>query len=166
VTHSIYKNNCNTGVVGMDSILLNRLKKVLGRHYLENKYVIEALSEYLEFNKAIALVGDSILNFTVKDIAYRKNPDPEFIDNMRQKYADKSSNQTIYNNDKNCQQYLIENKLSYAPAGNVSEEKADRIVEGMIGAIYYTNGWEDAISFTKEILYMHEDFKNKFQSLG
>lgn len=146
----------------MDSILLSKLSKVLGENCFENKYVVEALSEYQDLNKSLALVGDSILNFTVKDISYRKNPDSAFIDKMRQTYATNTANQKIYNNDEACQDYLQERGLSYAPPGSVSEDKADSVIEGMIGAVYYIEGWKGALSFTEDVLRMHEGFNDEF----
>lgn len=146
----------------MDSILLTKLETVIGENFLENEYVIEALSEYRDINKPIALVGDSILNFTVKNFSYRKKPDPAFIDEMRQEYATNTANQRIYNNDKECQIYLNEKRLSYAPPGKVSEDKADQIIEGMIGAVYYIVGWEVALSFTENVLRLHEGFNDEF----
>ena len=149
----------------MDSVLLNKLENRIGDNFLEDKYVIEALSEYRDINKPLAMVGDSILNFTVKDMAYQKNSDPVFIDDMRKEYADKISNQIIYNSDEECQRYLTKNKLSYAPVGDVSAEKADRIIEGMIGAVYYNKGWKEAMSFTEEVLRIREEFRNEFPDL-
>ncbi len=149
----------------MDSILLSKLAEIVGDHCFENKYVIEALSEYREINKPLALVGDSILNFAVKSISYRKNPNPKYIDDMRQLYADKPSNQSIYNNDEECQNYLLDKKLSYAPSGNVSEEKADRIIEGMIGAVYFIKGWKNALSFTYNVLRLPEGFLKEFPEI-
>ncbi len=146
----------------MNSILLTKLATVLGENCFENKYVIEALSEYREINKPLAMVGDSVLNFTVKNISYRKKPDPVFIDKMRQAYTTNTANYIIYNNDEACQQYLQDKGLSYAPPGAVSEEKADRIIEGMIGAVYYIEGWETALSFTEDVLRLHEEFNNEF----
>jgi dsRNA-specific ribonuclease len=146
----------------MDSVLLTKLAKVIGENWFENKYVIEALSDYREINKPLANVGDSILNFTVKNISYRKKPDPAFIDKMRQAYSTNTANQKIYNNDEACQKYLLDKGLSYAPPGFVSEDKADRIIEGMIGAVFYVEGWETALSFTEDVLRLHEGFNNEF----
>lgn len=146
----------------MESVFLENLKRLFGKDFHDNSWINEALHETDEMNRALAEVGDSILNLIVKKVAYEHKKDSLYIDNSRKKYADKESNKKILNQDSVFTTFLREKKYTRSPSSGIGKDKADRFVEGLIGAIYFSKGYKAAKTFTLEILMINDEFSKEF----
>ena len=146
----------------MGSVFIDNLKSFFGESYSENKYVKEALHDLDDQNGPIALLGDCILNLTVKQIAYYKCKDSEYIDDMRQNYADRSTNKKVLNQDAEFVDFLVPDYVKIGDDHEIGAKKVDRFLEGLIGAVYLSKGFETATQFTKSILTSNPCFQKKF----
>ena len=85
-----------------------------------------------------------------------------YIDNARKKFADKEANKKILNQDFVFTTFLRENKYTRSPASGIGKDKADRFVEGLIGAIYFSKGYKETKAFTLDILMTNDEFLKDF----
>lgn len=149
----------------MESVFLNNLERLFGKNFRNIPLISEALHETDDLNRALAEVGDSVLNLIVKKVAYEHKKDPTYIDKARQKFAEKEANKKMLNQDCVFTTFLREENYTKSPSSGVGKEKADRFVEGLIGAIYFSKGYEKAKVFTLEILLTNDEFLNEFPEL-
>ena len=145
----------------MPSFFLPKLRELLGENFINNPSVEEAFTQKNYTNRPLAVIGDSVLNLVVNNIAYRKLKDPTYINNMREKFADKKANQKLLNGDKEFTQFLA-NGYTMSPVGGIGLEKADRFVEAIIGAVYVEKGFKEAEAFVSLLLNTNEEFLEEF----
>jgi len=150
----------------MNSIFLGQLAHYFGINYIDDPIVEESLHQNDDINRPIAEIGDSILNLTVKTIAYCKLKDPIYIDNMRQKFANNYANQKILNQDVIFTRFLKKNGFTQSPESGIGLEKADRFVEGIIGAVFISKGFTAAKETTIKLLKTNKEFIQEFPHIS
>ena len=146
----------------MVSVFLDNLRQIFGEEFSENSFIDEALTDKDDKNRSLAMIGDSLLDLVVTQKAYSKDKDPENMDKVRQKLADKVAIKDILNQDKEFVEYLGTHYMSIGPQGEIGYEKANRFVEAIIGAVYKSNGFEASVRFTKTILKSYELYHELF----
>ena len=103
-------------------------------------------------NRPLAIIGDSVLNLVVNQIAYQGQKDPLYMDAERKRLAGKKANQRNLNRDVEFTRYLVDQGFTRSPVGGIGLEKADRFFEAIIGAIYVEHGFETAEQFVQNVL--------------
>ena len=98
-------------------------------------------------NKALAEVGDGVLDLVLKENEYQKpGSDQTTIDKVRQDYANRDKMKEILNNDHQFSKHLKE-KGCTSPIGNFGKERCDAFIEATIAAIYLDKGYQAAKEF-------------------
>lgn len=110
-------------------------------------------------NKALAEVGDGVLDLVLKENEYHKpGSDQTTIDKARQDYANRYKMKEILNDDQQFSVHLKE-KGCTSPIGSFGKERCDAFIEATIAAIYLDKGYEVAREFiltTFKIRYIQQ----------
>ena len=158
--------------------------------YLLNKFEIEIKDEKLieqalihpsyanEINQVeyhyerLEFIGDAILQFLISDYIYRKFPDIDEgkLTILRAK-AVREDSLALYAEDYDLPSYIKVGKGERRSGGNKKKSVTANVFEAILGAIYLSNGLDDASRFLK-ITYQFvdedrfddiEDYKTKLQ---
>ena len=140
------------------SVFLNELQKLFGNKLLKNPSLSEALTQNEDYNRPLAMIGDSVLDLVVNKVAYHEKKKTVYMDCIRKRYAVKKSNQKTLNQDIEFTKYLIDNEFTNSPVGGIGLDKADRFFEAIIGAVYVELGYDETEKFVFTLLKTNEDF--------
>jgi len=138
---------------------------LFGEDFIDNPSVEEALTQEDDTNRALAIIGDSVLNLVINNLAYRKSYCPACINWIRERLAEKKTNQKLLNKDKEFTKYLVDNEHTKSPVGGIGLEKADRFYEALIGAMYVQKGFKVAENFVCDLLRTNEEILDEFSDL-
>lgn len=136
----------------MGSRFLSNLIEVFGLGFNDNPRIREALTQDEDLNRSLAIIGDSVLNLVVNNIAYHHDKEPEAMDLLRKQLAGKKANQRCLNRDVEFTRYLVGNGFTRSPIGGIGLEKADRFFEAIIGAVYLEHDFGVAEEFVINII--------------
>lgn len=133
--------------------ILSIIREVFGSD-LSHPWIVEALS-YPD-NQRIALLGNYALDLCNSLILY----DGDFF--SRQLRFSRENHRNIVNSDRAFVNYLIENDYLENIQKAIGKKRADNYLEGIVGAIYLTQGIEGVAKFMSHVyLIIPEDEVNE-----